>query len=226
MSDLLVIWTIARKDLQQEFRSRASTIATLFFSSIVIVILAFALGPGQEALRTAATGALWVALAFAGTLSAAQSYQNELEEGAFEQLVLYPIPRVGIYLGKLLANWLIMALLGTILMPVTFVLFNASASANILLLLLTIALGTLGFALIATFYAALTANLRARESLLPILMFPIVAPVLLAAVNASKEIVRLGNIELALSWLQLLLAFDLVYLVVCSFMFSFVVEDG
>ena len=224
VTDLIHIGTLARKDLLQELRSKAATVATVFFASTVLVILAFALGPNRAALQSAAPGVLWVALAFAGVISAAQSYQTELEEGALEQLLMYPVPRASIYLGKLLANWLYMSLLGALLLPATAVFFGMTLGANAVWLLLTVLLGTLGFALIATFYAALTANLRARESLLPVLMFPVVVPIMLAAVRATGELTRSGNLAWAQDWLQLLLGFDLVYLVVCTAIFHFVTE--
>jgi heme exporter protein B len=219
------VLAIAAKDLRQEVRSKAVTVATLFFSAIVLFILAFSLGPGEAFLRNAAPGVLWVALAFAGVISAAQSYQSELEENALEQLLLYPIPRAVIFLGKLLANWLFMSALGLLILPVTAVLFNTGLGEAWWWLLAVILLGTLGFSLIATFYAALTANLRARESLLPVLMFPVVIPVLLAAVRATGEIVRLGDLAVAQDWLRLLLGFALVYLVICTAIFHFVVEE-
>ena len=189
MDDLKSVFIVARKDLRQELRSRAVTVATIFFAGIVVVILAFAIGPDPLAMRRAAPGVLWVALAFAGVISAAQSYQNELEEGALEQLLLYPIPRAAIYLGKLLSNWLYMMALGAVLIPVTALLFGANFAEGWWLLFVTVQLGTLGFALVATFYAALTANLRARESLLPVLMFPVIIPIIQAAVRASGAIV-------------------------------------
>lgn len=224
MSDAAAVWSIARKDLTLELRSKEVTVATLFFSALVLVILAFALGPDEATLQRASAGVLWVALAFAGVISAAQSYQSELDENAFEQLLLYPIPRATIFLGKLLANWLFLALLGVLLLPVSAAVFGA-ALGNLPWLLLTVALGTLGFSLIATFYAALTANMRARESLLPVLIFPVIVPVILASVRASAEVMLVGNAPESLSWVQLLAGFDLVYFVVCSAIFPFVVEE-
>ena len=229
-ADLGYILTVAGKDLRQELRSRAATVATVFFASTVLVILAFALGPNRAALENAAPGVLWVALAFAGVISAAQSYQSELEEGAFEQLLMYPIPRASIFLGKLLANWLYMTLLGALLLPATATFFGLQLGANWPWLVLTVLLGTLGFALIATFYAALTANLRARESLLPVLMFPVVVPIMLAAVRATGELTRAstlstGDLRVAGDWLQLLVGFDLVYFVTCTAIFHFVTEE-
>lgn len=223
-NDLNAVLSVARKDLLLELRSKEVTIATLFFSGLVLVILAFALGPNEAALRNASAGVLWVALAFAGVISASQSYQSELEDSSLEQLLLYPVPRATLFLGKLLANWLFMLALGVLLLPVSAAVFGA-ALGNLPWLLLTIALGTLGFSLIATFYAALTANLRARESLLPVLIFPIIVPVILASVRASSEVMLLGNPAEGRSWVQLLAGFDLVYLVVCTAIFPFVVEE-
>lgn len=225
MSELIAVMTIARKDLLLELRSKEVTVATLFFSGLVLVILAFALGPNETALRNATAGVLWTALAFAGIISAAQSFQGELEEGALEHLLLYPVPRATLFLGKLLANWLFMLVLGLLMLPLSSAVFGGNISAHLPWLLLTVALGTLGFSLIATFYAALTANLRARESLLPVLTFPIIVPVILAAVRASGEAMLLGNPAESRSWVQLLAGFDLIYLVVCTAIFPFVVEE-
>lgn len=225
MSDLGFVVAIAGKDLRLELRSKSALVATVFFSSTVLVILAFALGPDRDALRGATPGVLWVALVFAGVISAAQSYQAELESEAYEQLLLYPVPRGTIFLGKLLANWVFMALLGSTVLPLSALLFGMTVTNSWPWLILTIVLGTLGFAIIATFYAALTANLRARESLLPVLMFPVVVPVLMAAVRASGEIMGLGNLAIAQDWLQLLVGFNLIYMVLCTAIFHFVVEE-
>ena len=224
-ADLGFVLTIARKDLLQELRSRAVTVATIFFSSITLMLLAFAVGSSDALLLQLGPGALWVALAFAGVISAAQSYQADLQEGAFEQLLLYPVPRAAIFVGKLLATWLYLLLLGLLLLPLGAVLFELAILRGPLLLIATVALGTLGFAVIASFYAALTASLQARESLLPVLMFPVVVPILLASVRASSAIVQSGDVSLAVDWLQLLAGFDLVYLVVTTAIYHFVVEE-
>ncbi len=225
MNDVAAILAIAWKDLRSEARSRAATVATLFFSSVTLVVLAFALGRDADLMTRAAPGVLWVALAFSGVISAAQAYQSDLTEGAFEQLLTLPVPRAAVFLGKLLTNWGTMTLLGWLLLPVTSVAFDAPIGEGIPVLLATVALGTLGFSIIATFYAALTANLQARESLLPVLMFPVVVPVLLAAVRATDAIVTGGDPSLAWDWVELMAGFDLVYLVVTSAIFHVVVEE-
>ena len=244
MNDLHAVMWIARKDLLQEARSKAVTVATVFFSAVTLGVLAFAFGENPLLMREGAMGALWVALAFAGVISAAQSWQADLEDGALEALLAWPVPRAAVYLGKLLANWGLMTALGFVLLPLAGGLYGAdiggggaaSSGADIAgggetapalvvaVLLGTIAAGTLGFALIAVFYAGLTANLRARESLLPVLMFPVVVPILLAAVRASNALVGSGDLDLAWAWLRLLVGFDLVYAVVCLVLFRFVVE--
>lgn len=224
MNDLQAVIAIARKDLLQEARSKAVTVATLFFSAVTLGVLAFAFGENPLLMREGAMGALWVALAFAGVISAAQSWQADLEDGALEALLGWPVPRAAVYLGKLLANWGLMTALGALLLPLAGGLYGASMGPSAPMLILVLALGTLGFALIAVFYAGLTANLRARESLLPVLMFPVVVPILLAAVRASNALVGSGDVELAWAWLRLLTGFDLVYAVVCLVLFRFVVE--
>lgn len=225
MSDVAHVLAVAGKDLRSELRSRAATVATLFFSAITLVILAFALGRQQALLEGAAPGALWVALAFAGVIAAAQSYGSDLDEGAFDALLTLPVARASVYLGKLLASWATLAVLGFVLLPVATVLYGTPPTTGVPMLLLTVALGTLGFAVVATFYAALTANLHARESLLPVLMFPIVVPVLLASVRATEAVLHAEDAALAGAWVQLLAGFDLVYLVVSCALFHVVVEE-
>lgn len=228
VGELAAILAIARKDLLQELRSKATTVATVFFSGITLMLMAFALGRDQNVLAQAAPGVLWVAVVLAGVIAAAQNFQADLEEGAFDQLLSYPVARSAIYLGKLLANWLYLATLALLLAPLALVFYGASVSglAAVATLAATLLLGAFGFAIIATFYAALTSNLQAREALLPVLMFPIVVPILLAAVRASEALVT-GSADVALAgdWLLLLAGFDLVYFVVCTALFHFVVDE-
>lgn len=224
-ADLRAALAIASKDLRQEWRSRAVTVATLFFSGLTLVVLAFALGRDAALLREVAPGALWVALAFAGVIAAAQSYQADLADNALDQLLSAPVPRAAVFLGKLAATWLTTGLLGTALLPVTALLFDVSFASGWWLLVLAVWVGTFGFSVVATFYAAMTSNLQARESLLPVLMFPIVVPVLLAAVRATQAVVQLDDHGLAVGWIQLLAGFDLVYFVVTTATFHFVVEE-
>lgn len=224
-SELQALASLFAKDIRQELRSKAVMMATLFFAGITLLIIAFAVGADEALLAVIAPGALWVALAFSGVITASQGYATEQEDGAFEQLLMYPLPRAVIFLGKLLSNWAYMVVLGLILLPVSIVMYGAQAGDRWPLLVLVIVLGTLGFSIISTFYAALTANLRARDSLLPLLMFPVIIPALLASVRASTEIMRMSDLTMAFDWLKLLGGFSLVYLVVCTAIFHFIVEE-
>ena len=241
MSDLGVVLRVARKDLLQELRSRATTVATLFFSATTLVLMAFALGRDQSVLAQSAPGVLWVAIVLAGVIAAAQSLQADLEEGAFDQLLTYAVPSATIYLGKLLANWTYLSALALLLAPVALILYGASVTGvgSYVALLAALLLGSLGFAVIATFYAALTSNLQAREALLPVLMFPVVVPILLAAVRATESVVtgsgagaalagtaaQAADLRMAGDWVLLLAGFDLIYLVVCTALYHFVVDE-
>lgn len=223
--DFRAIAAIVSKDLRQELRSRSVLTATLFFAGITLVIMGFAAGGESDVLQAIGPGVLWVALAFAGVITASQSYVNEYEDFAMEQLLLYPVPRAVIYVGKLLANWIYMAVLALILLPVSLALFGLNLGDRWPLILLVLLLGTLAFSVIGTFYAALTSSLRARESLLPLLMFPVIIPALLASVGASTELMYFQDTALALDWLRLLAAFVLVYLVVCITVFHYLLEE-
>lgn len=228
MNDLTAILAMARKDLRQELRSRAATVATLFFSGVTLVMMAFALGRDPRLMALAAPGVLWVAVVFAGVISAAQSFQADHEDGALDQTLSLPVSRAAVYLGKLLANWLYLSVLGLVMAPVALVLYGSSGLSGgwaAPLLALAIALGALGFSTVATFYAALTANLQAREALLPVLMFPVVVPILLAAVRATEALTGSPDHGPAAEWLMLLAGFDLVYLVLCTSLFHLVVEE-
>lgn len=226
MNDVGAVLAVARKDLLHELRSRAATVATVFFTSTTLLMIAFALGREEGVLARSAPGVLWVALVFAGVTAAAQSFQADLEDGALDHLLTYPVSRAAVYLGKMLATWAYLGALGLLLAPVATTLYGASVpgAGAAALLALTVVLGSFGFATVATFYAAITANLQAREALLPVLMFPVVVPIVLAAVRATESLMG-GAAGPVGDWLLLLLGFDLVYFVACASLFHFVVDE-
>jgi heme exporter protein B len=222
---LRTIWTIALKDWRVEGRARDVMMATLFFAGMVVMILAFAFGPEQSRLRAAAPGILWVAVAFASILAASRAFGSEAEDGALEALLLYPVPHECIYLGKLLGNLGLMLLLSLVLVPATLILYGVTLRSGLLEFCLTVLLGVVGFSVISTFQSALTVNLRARESLMPLLIFPIVVPVVLGAVKATVGIVTLDPSVDVWGWIRLLAAFDVIYVVTCTLAFPYAVES-
>jgi heme exporter protein B len=225
MNPWRVILIIAAKDWRIEGRARDVLTATIFFAGLVVMILAFAFGPETTRLREAAPGVLWVAIAFASILAASRAFASEAEDGALEALLLYPVPHELIYLGKLLSNVGLMLILALLVVPLTVLLYDVKVGERLPLLLLTVFLGVVGFSIISTFQSSLTVNLRARESLLPVLIFPLVVPVVIGAVKATTLIVTGGSGNEIWGWLRLLIGFNVVYVTVCTLVFPFAVES-
>jgi heme exporter protein B len=217
--------TIARKDALSELRGRQASGSTLFFAALVLLLFGFALGPDTRRLTDAAPGLLWLAIVFGGLLTVARLHQLEADDGALEQLALYPVDRRAIYLGKALAGTIAMLVLGAILLPVVAILYAIPIGAAWLPLVITVALGAIGFAAVGTAYAGLTVRMRAREVMLPLLMLPIVAPLLLSAVKATAAALGGDPFGEMGAWLQLLAAFDIVMLVAGAATYGFVLED-
>ncbi|MGE5102694.1 MAG: heme exporter protein CcmB, partial [Deltaproteobacteria bacterium] len=190
----------------------------------ILVMFGFALGPDAQAIRDAAPGAIWLAVLFAGVLAFNRSYQVELDGGALEQLILYPGTRRAIFAGKLLANFAFVALMLTIVIAVGIVLFQVRIPAQWPALIAIVLLGAVGLVTLGTFYAAMASRSRAREVLLPLLLFPMLVPVLLAAMEATKALLGGDVMGDAGAWARLLVAFDIVFLVATFLAFEFVIE--
>lgn len=218
------IGAIVWKDLTSERRSKAGLNAVAFMGILVLLLLGFALGPDTEALRRAAAGALWLAILFAGVLAFNRSYQLELDGGALESLLLYPGGRWAIFAGKLIANLVFVLLVEAVVIPVALVLFQVSVPGGWLAQLGVIVLGSLGFVTLGTFYSAMSSRSRAREVLLPLLLFPMLIPVLLAAVESSTSLLAGDPMQEAGAWLRLLGAFDIIFLVASLLAFEYVIE--
>ncbi len=171
-------WAIVRKDLAMEMRSRERTAATLVFALIVTLVFHFTLDLRTANIQALAPGILWVAFAFAGMLGLSRSFVRERDEGCLDALLLCPVDRSVIYVGKMIGNFLFVSVAEAVLLPILFALFNLPFPP---LLLAIIPLGTLGLCAVGTLFAAMTAYTRAREMLLPVLFFPVVIPVLTAA---------------------------------------------
>ncbi|MDP9250256.1 MAG: heme exporter protein CcmB [Chloroflexota bacterium] len=216
---------IARKDGLAELRGRQASGSTLFFAALVLLLFGFALGPDSRRLTEAAPSLLWLAIVFGGLLTVARLHQLEAEDGAFEQLALYPVDRRVIFAGKAIAASAAMLVLGGLLLPVVAILYALPIGAAWLALIVTVVLGAIGFAAVGTAYAALTMRMRAREVMLPLLMLPIVAPLLLAAVKATAAALTGDPFGELGSWLQLLAGFDVVMLVVGAGTYGFLLEE-
>jgi len=215
-----IIW----KDLTTERRSKAGFNAVAFLGVLILLLFGFALGPDAEALRNAAAGALWLAILFSGVLAFNRSYQLELDGAALEPLLLYPAPRWTIFAGKFAANLLFVLLVEAIIVPVAIILFQVKSVAGWVPAAGVMLLGSIGFVGLGTFYASMASRSRAREVLLPLLLFPMLVPVLLASAEASQSLLAGNPMRDAGAWVQLLLAFDVIFVVASFLAFDHVIE--
>lgn len=225
MSYLGKILAIVWKDIVAELRTKEMFSAMFVFSVLVIVIFNFAfdLRVSGERVREVAPGALWVAFAFSGILGLNRAFVMEKDRGCLEGLLLAPVDHTAIYFGKMLSTILFMLIVEAFMLPV----FTAFFGVNLfdLRLMMVIVLGTVGFAGVGTILSAMTAQTRAREVLLPILLLPVAAPVLIAAVKATSGILDgLTMVEIA-RWLQLLVAFAVIFPAAAFMTFDFVVKE-
>lgn len=223
MSFCSQVWAIVAKDVRSELRTKEIVTSVLVFALLVMVIFNFAFEPGAETTGLIAPGVLWVSFTFAGVLGLNRSFILEKERGCLDGLLLCPVDRSAIYLGKMLASTTFMLAVEAVALPMFAVLFNLSILVPQLLLITL--LGTLGFAGVGTLFAAMAVNTRAREIMLPVLLLPVAVPVLIAAVKASG--VALGSTVggSLWSWLQLITVFDAIFLTVSTLVFEYVVEQ-
>lgn len=232
---LAILW----KDLLIEARTRGSFTAMAFFAGVVLLVFSFAIGPDPGLLRRLAGGLLWVAIVFTGLLSLGRSFRSEELSGGLEGLRLYPGEIRALFLGKAAANLTLLLLVEALLFPIAAVLFHMEVGERWPALAGVALLGTVGFSVIGTFYATLTLHLRARELLLPLLLLPLLVPVLLGAVNATTAILAAPAAGVAPAaagagdgiggpgaggWIRLLAAFDIIYFVLCTWIFPTLLE--
>lgn len=213
-----------RKEVLLQWRTKSEMVAVFVFGAAALLLFSFAVGPVAEALRQFSAGFLWLALLLSSTLTLSESFHTEMEHRALEGLLLLPASPRDFYYGKALANWLRLFVLGVALVPVMIVLYDAG-TLRLPQLLLVIALGAAGLSAPGTLYAAMTAQLRAKQTLLPLLLFPLIVPALLASVKATSLLLLGDPMGQARSWILLLIAFDAIYWSLCGLLFGRVVEE-
>ena len=216
----MVVW----KDVLVERRSKESLNALVFFSLLLLFVFQFALGPERARVEAALPGLLWLGFILSGLLAFGRTFLIERENDCWEGLVLTPGDKSAIYLGKLAGNVLVMVVVEVVLVALFAVFFAIDFTPFLPGLAAVLALGTLGLASVGTLFGAVTAQMRARELLFPVLLLPAVVPVLLASVSATRAVLAGEPLADAAAWLKLLAAADLVYLVVGVLTFEFVLE--
>lgn len=213
-----------RKELLLQWRTRGQMMAVFVFGAASLLLFSFAIGPNSQALRMFSAGFLWLGLLLSSTLTLSESFHAEMENRALEGLLLLPSDPRALYYAKAVANWLQLTLLGSALVPVMVVLYDAGTT-RLASLLLIIILGAAGLSAPGTLYAAMTAQLKAKQTLLPLLLFPLIVPALLASVKATSLVILGDAMGEARSWIILLFAFDLIYWSMCGLLYGRVVEE-
>jgi heme exporter protein B len=213
-----------RKEALLSWRTRAQILAIFVFGATALFLFSFAVGPDTLLLRQHAAGFLWLGLLLASTLTLADSFHSEMEQRAIDVLLLLPVRPVVLFYGKAVSNWAQLALIGSGLVPIMIVLYDAGTD-RVIALLGVIVLGTAGLSAPGTLYAAMTSQARARQTVLPLLLFPLVVPVLVAAVKASSLLITGDPMGQVRSWAALLGCFAAIHWSLCGLLFGRVVED-
>lgn len=224
MSYLRKVYAIVVKDIAAELRTREMLSSMLVFALLVILIFNFAFELRADNQRTLAPGVLWAAIAFAGTLGLTRSFIVEKDRGSIDGLLLAPVDRSAIFLGKMLGNTLFIGIVDMITLPVFIVLFNLPPK-SLLPLGGVAALGTFGLAGVGTLFSAMAVHTRAREVMLPVLLFPVAVPVILAAVKLTAGIIDNLPFSETQSWFSLLAVFDIVFAALSLILFDYVMEE-
>lgn len=214
---------IAGKDLRVEVRGRHALGTLLPFAATLLVAFGFAFGPGRDVLDRTAPGLLWMAVLFASVMAARRAYQAEAEDGALEGLLLAPVDKAAVFVGKAAAITLELFALVVAVLLLVVVLFDLSLGSPIALAG-AFALGSLGLAAVGGLFGVVAEAARTREAVFPMLVLPLATPVLIAGVRAT-DLATTGRAAEALSWLGLLIAFDVVFVSVGVLVFGYLMED-
>jgi heme exporter protein CcmB len=223
MGALRMAWLVARKDLRVEWRSRELLYTTLFFAVACVLVFAFAFGsPAEET----PAGVLWVAVMFSGTVALGRTFERERESETLRALLLSPVERGTIYLGKLVSLLILMAGIQVVVVLVVGLLFAAPIGRAPWLLAALLAAGTLGFASVGTLFSAMLSRAHSRDILLPVLLYPIAVPVVIAGVEGTAAIFRSEpSFAMAETWLAMLVFFDAVFVTLALWTFGPVMKE-
>ena len=219
------IWAIFRKDLLIELRTKDSFNSMLFFGVVVLVVFNFALASVRESIRSAVPGILWVAFAFSGTLGLNRMFAAEKENSCLQGLLMIPVDRGIIYLGKMLAATVFMLISEIIIFIFTLIFFNLTVWREIPYLALIFLIGTLGFAAVGTLLSAIAVNTKMREVLLPLILFPVILPILINAVEATNIVLNSGDYGALKLPLTVMSVFTIVFATIAFLLFEHVLED-
>ena len=224
MDFLSQIFLLLRKDLLLELRRRESLLTMFFFGTLLLFVFHFSFDLAPERVAEMAPALLWLAFLFTGTLGLAQLFEAERGNHCLEALLLSPMDRGALFVAKTAFNFILMVLVEIVVIPLFWILFNLGSWDVIPNLFLVTLLGTVGFCVLGTLLSAVTLKARARELLLPLVLFPLMIPVILGTIRCMETILRTGEVGEALPWLRLLIGFDVIFLTVGVLIFDWVIE--
>jgi heme exporter protein CcmB len=221
------VWLVARKDLLIEARSREIVYTTVFFAVACVLVFAFGFVREGEAIEGAAASILWIAIAFAGTLALGRAFERERLNETLRALLMAPVQRPAIYVGKLTGILIVLAVVELLVVPLVGLMFQAPLLAHPVLLVGLLTTGTVGFAAVGTLFAAMLVRARSRDVLLPILLYPITIPVIIAGVRGTAALLQPEvDVQMARAWLSMLAFFDVVFITLALWTFEPVMADS
>ena len=225
MALLKQTWLLLWKDLRLELRRRESLLTMFFFGALLLFVFQFSFDLPPDRVAAMAPGLLWLSFLFTGTLGLAQLFHSERENHCLDALLLSPLDRGALFLAKTSFNLVLMILVEIVVIPLFWLLFNLPGWNLLPHIFLVTLLGTIGFCVLGTIMSAITLRARARELLLPLILFPLMIPVILATIRCMESVLRTGAMGDADPWLRLLLGFDVIFLTVGVLIFDWVIES-
>lgn len=222
---LAAAWAIAAKDLLLEFRSRTAFLSSLVFTALVLAIFNFARDPTAVSTTDIAPGILWVTFTFAGLLGLNRAFALERENRTLDGLLLSPASRTALYLGKVVANLVFVGAIEAFALPLFAVFFNMPLVPVLAPLAAVIALATVGFVVVGTLMSAIAVNTRFAELMLPVLMLPFLMPPITSAVQVTSRLFGGRPFSEVAAWLKLLVAYDIVFIVLCVLIFEHILDE-
>ena len=222
MGFIYKVFSIVSKDIVTELRGKEIVPSILFFGLLITIIFNFSFNIGINRSNDVWAGMLWVAFIFSGTLGLNRSFSIEKEKDSLYGLMLSPIDRGGIYIGKLICNIIFMIIMEIVIIPIFSILFNLRILNILPELSIIILLGTIGFLSVGTLFAAMAVNMRTREIMLPIILFPIILPIIIAAVKSTSEVMNGEKLSSVFLWLKLMVTFDIIFIGVSFLLFEYV----
>ena len=215
------VWLVTRKDLLIETRTREILLTTVFFALACVLVFAFGFVKEGRPVEDAAAGILWIAIAFSGTLALGRAFERERHGETLRALLIAPIDRAALYLGKLLGILMLLGAVEILIVPLVALMFQAALFDHALVMLGLLAAGTLGFAAVGTLFAAMLVRARSRDVMLPVLLYPITVPVIIAGVLGTSAITQTPADEpMAMLWIAMLAFFDVVFVTLALWMFE------